>query len=411
MGQTQKVQKGKYMYDAVLSLIDYCGDIRKGGGMYNPEFSPNNIRRIILSPDGVIVQLHISAGGKPKILKKTISRQKLEEAIYAEEGYTPGIRSVLADRICGSVEEIIVCGNGIQQFLDVESDISFIQRPDGHCRIKRLAAVIQYQGSIIDFLNGVGNIDNPMTLLRDTDFVRNNCTVIDILGKDWYKNYSTTAKYYMLDRDGSKLNKHFKKIVQDFDAKMDADKKSEFMSERNKGLLSDLEKQHNRSYFLGYGFLSLMKNTKGTQTVLSECVSNLPVLPLLELYKVGIKEKKLPCFRYKDKPKDMSEKQALTENLEKCKLWNQKVYTNGVNCMVAGLRSVEDTYPHLVDTFLKHNNSLCTIRVDGGYTTNSGHVFEGKSFDASVGNMFGVLSFLYLKDFKPSDFWHSLVRR
>ena len=54
---------GSYAYDMAFELIDYCGDIArnsKGASRgYSPNFSPNNIKRLIISPDCIEVHYHL----------------------------------------------------------------------------------------------------------------------------------------------------------------------------------------------------------------------------------------------------------------------------------------------------------------------------------------------------------------
>ena len=53
---------GTYAFDTGYSLIDYCGDCKAGKNVYSPSFSPNNIKRLVISPDKIEVFYHINRG-------------------------------------------------------------------------------------------------------------------------------------------------------------------------------------------------------------------------------------------------------------------------------------------------------------------------------------------------------------
>lgn len=219
--KTNKVNVSEYCYRKALSLIDYCGDIRKGGGTYSKNFSPNNIRRIYISAEGCAVMYHLTMGGK-KI--KTVSFEP-ELVMKAREsvGYKPALIALKADRICASIEEIVFCLNdraglgmdGMDGDFSIllagsqlGTDLNALKR-----RYSRLTSVIMADCTISEFLRGTEDFNASDKLLKDSDFVKGCSNIQDTGNEDWYKKYGSSAQYYTLDANGSPLNNHFKLLI------------------------------------------------------------------------------------------------------------------------------------------------------------------------------------------------------
>lgn len=124
--------------ESVFKLLDYRGDITKnkesGVSSYSKDFSPNNIRRVIISTDGVLVQLHkpvknygYSIGGvcynifnfKPDTLRKE----------QIEPKYKPLLSLFASSNIFSAVEEIILLSNPVSVAsgdINRENDVSYM---------------------------------------------------------------------------------------------------------------------------------------------------------------------------------------------------------------------------------------------------------------------------------------------
>ena len=253
---------GSFIYDKILPLVDYCGDIAKSGNseqkIYNPNFSPNNIRRLIISPDGVMVFYHVTTDCNSRVRQVLLSEQMVAHCQYLED-YKPMTAILYADRICASIEEVIVIprsnsGNTYLTSKEIEFS-SLLARYNGSgdleenikSRYKRLYAYTIYEnGTYNDFINHMKNAkDSALTLISTLDFMQGS-RIQYIHKDDWYQGYGSAAKYYALDVAGGKLNKHFGDVK--FRIESDNRKKAieESKTKRLGGLTEELKEQYAR---------------------------------------------------------------------------------------------------------------------------------------------------------------------
>jgi len=103
------------IYNIAFRCIDYCKNIESGGGEYDEYFSPNNIRRLIISPDVVAAEFYI---GVPSVGKGTMARIPAAQLMYLSNtpDYVPMVSVINTDRVCSSIEEVV--------FLMVSNDMS-----------------------------------------------------------------------------------------------------------------------------------------------------------------------------------------------------------------------------------------------------------------------------------------------
>lgn len=99
----------------VATLIDYRGDCAKydastGPRMYSSDFSPNNIRRIVISPEGVMVVYHrairVSGSSRPYnfVRFNAVDLYKEEQS----QNYKPLLSLLSSPLICSCLEEIVI---------------------------------------------------------------------------------------------------------------------------------------------------------------------------------------------------------------------------------------------------------------------------------------------------------------
>ena len=218
---------GRAYYDKIISLIDYRGDIKRKKTSeyfqgYSPDFSPNNIKRLVISPEGAIVQLHIAIQGV-KTVNYVILQPNIYNIISTMEDYIPMLNCLSEDRICASIEEVIIIPSstsGAVQLNYVEQNVSGLIknfRDNGekdvlelisnrYKRLRDFCIVSSNFKTVLDYIN-----KNRDSFVCDAEELEVE-SVTFIHKDDWYNNYGSSASFYLLDAKDGKLNKHFQQI-------------------------------------------------------------------------------------------------------------------------------------------------------------------------------------------------------
>lgn len=255
----KSVVNSDYGLDLVSSIIDYKGDIarnsRRSDGqiVYSPDFSPNNIRRMILSGDGVYIGFHVPVNGKSEKVRafSSLDRMSIAKAIELED-YKPMIWA-LAERVCSSIEEVIICtenssGINLSKELNFEGLVKnsaikgYNIKESVSLRYKRLAYFTIANTDIRTLLKNqeIRSCRDPLKLMSDTSFLR-SCSNITKFKTDWYNYYGSTSAYTM-DNAGSSLNNHFRDIKTKVEASKRNDAIAGIKEERLKGVSEKFEK-------------------------------------------------------------------------------------------------------------------------------------------------------------------------
>ena len=218
------------IYDAVLRVVDYRGNIKAGSSVYSPDFSPNNIRKLIVSPDGVIAFYHISVDGYGKVRTSSFKPELLRSAQQSEL-YQPLFSVLYADRICASIEEVIIIpkSNSGESCFYYEKDtnasglIKSYKKSDGstdtnkliESRYKRLYAFSIYAGTLDEFKRNLSTTKiQPNTMFCEQDWFGASAIKSYFHKDDWYTGYGSSASFYVMDAVGGKLNSHFKTVAE-----------------------------------------------------------------------------------------------------------------------------------------------------------------------------------------------------
>ena len=283
MASKKQQISGHYIYDKVLPLIDYRGDIIKkktdpdNFSNYSSDFSPNNIKRLVISPDGAFVEYFISVKNKGKF-----DGVKWSANIYTEicklEDYVPLLNCLSEDRICTSIEEVVIINNSAdgRYCLDSkENDISdLIRNYNGSSGDIKDTIMNRYK-RIHDFV-----VVNETNLNEVIDYIKShnneficdnkslNC-VTTILHEDYYNSYGQSPKYYEYDRVGSPLNNYFKKVKDDFAKEEDRKLFEKIKDAKIKELVkkqSALLKVYIDLYKIGYILCGLSKRSASALT-------------------------------------------------------------------------------------------------------------------------------------------------
>lgn len=241
----------KSIYNIAFNVIDYCGNIAKGNSNYSEYFSPNNIRRLIISPDVVRAEFYISVPNIGLMKQVNIPSSMLQQLEYME-GYVPIVQIIATERICSSIEEIVFLINsndgqtrlGPQEY-DFASLVTSYNRRSGDLldTIKKRYVRLRY----ITIANI--SMNQFMSLKRDKSTVIGELSPMQGVSEikkihdeeDWYKHWGNPAAaktYPTMDAVGGHLHNFFQdyikkvvalekqKSIDDYKSKRyDADKK------------------------------------------------------------------------------------------------------------------------------------------------------------------------------------------
>ena len=195
-------------------------------------FSPNNIKRLIISPDGVGVQLFLGAS----IYIDPFNVEKAK-ACFSHQEYVPMI-SVLGgkrgqSRVCSHIQEVVYCLKGIngltlrkeeQEFRSILSSVADTSQAELfkaiNARFSRLNYITMANMTFTDLIKIVGPAKHGGKLEDDFYFIGEENTIPEIKGykitgkTPWYEETFLRPEYYELDKFGSALYKTLEKIKQ-----------------------------------------------------------------------------------------------------------------------------------------------------------------------------------------------------
>lgn len=277
--------KGDYFYNHVLPLIDYSGDIRGGKTTYSADFSPNNIKTLIIAPEKAVVMYHIAVKGR-KSNSVNLNPELVARCTRLED-YKPVMSVLYADRVCASIEEVIILNHhGV--FTSAELDFENMIKGYGSIkgdiketimqRYKRLRAFVVVNDVDYEAFRTAMAQSDTSNGFFNTDFVKSRGNIIQFnTSPDWYKGYGSAAGFYALDRDGGALNTHFKQLIQRYESKKKADAIAQVKEERVKGVKEKFEAEQKKYKGIGK-CVKMLKTFVSTQK--SVLVPNTQILSL-----------------------------------------------------------------------------------------------------------------------------------
>lgn len=401
---------GSKLYDMTLPLIDYCGDIRGNHEGYSQKYSPNNIRRLYISPDGAMVMYHVNVGkGKRKAI--SFNSEVVQECSSMPD-YKPIIHVLSSDRVCASVEDVVICtGSNNGAVLDMrEMDFSgLIKSYKGGGsdikqqimnRYKRLNSFIIYTGTITSFLNNTRDVDSADRVLTDSKFVSSSCQIELFHNKDWYKNYGFSAKFYVLDRQGSPLNNHFIKVAEVITKREEESGYEAFKKERVKGLQANFDDAYAKALNLikGYTRLKIMESKNGA-SYLGVSLPSPAFLILMQTESLKNKPNLVKTIEASG-----SSKEVLEYNIKVCNEYCASTYSVMIETLLKGLTQVYQIYPLTITELLNELDRAIKVPANlQSYNSQLPKQLEGVRWINSVANMCAMLGFLCIANFNQLD--------
>lgn len=403
-----------YAYNMMSELVNYTKDSSK--------FSPNNIRRIIVSPNALLMLQHVQFGGKNDLNMKPYNSVKLNPLKYSADLMNPkakGIFLALTERIPQLLEEVVICRKGIGNsgvyLLEKDSNITALLR--GYTgngsdveslikkRYKRLASVIIYDGTIEEFYTNTFKYYKPTDLLKDVDFVKSCCQVYT-LNEDWYNATSGQANSYELDRGGSRLIRHLESVKLEVSSSLHNKAVKEMTDAETKKEVDKFKAEMERcnKYLSIYNRLrKLVTNNK-----LEGIESDLQPLQRKSLLKCNALDDIQVSKFFTIEESSRKEKVKLTENISMVQKVIMQVYYSVVKTLLLVLNEYNTKYPVSCKAILENwDRAIFVPRGLGSLNDSLPLKLEGKRMTDGIQNCCALLSVILANDneFGSKEAW------
>ena len=332
--------------------------------------------------------------------------------------YKPVMKVLSTDRICASVEEIILLtrsndGNyGLtERELDFNGLISSYTNKSGSLvdtikkRFRRLYSFtimpISY-GQFVQYMTSL-NGSKP-DFISDLELFNGSRKQYFNSKEEVKTQWGSSGQTYDMDKDGGSLNSYFKKVKADFEAFKKKDAIDKSVADRNKGLIEEVEVLYKR-------YKSMCK----LQTRLSKMYGDfggnglyvhkpLFINPVT-LYECSVVEANYPC-----KEKASSESDALNKNKQLLHQAIHSVVSGLAMNLISGIDYVASNSPITSKVLLKDVET--TIVVPKNATSMASNIeqitgvkFDGEDIRSSAINSCWLFCMFFLD--RTSGNWHS----
>lgn len=224
---------GTYCYDIALSKVQFSNN--------TSQFSPNNVRRIFISGDGVMIQSFVNTGtGR---FKQGFFNPTKAFDCFCDKNYKP-IVQCLVDLVCSNLEEIIFCTASQSGTKLNQSELNLTALLKGYSgslspdlaksllgRFPRLREIVMYSGTLQDVieLSKTDMFKDYSKLFTDCFEDKKLFYIQSLNNKEWYGSQRLRPQHYTLDVQGGKLSNYFATVK----SKLEAEDKNEKIKEMN----------------------------------------------------------------------------------------------------------------------------------------------------------------------------------
>ena len=186
-------------------------------------WSPNNIKRLFISPDGVAVQFYTRTCGKKLLEVRLFKNTEITKVsqCFSMADYVPMLKVLTGERMCSSIEEIVLCtGSKYNLRLPTnESNLTIINK-GGNIQnsFRRLRGILIANTDLLTLLNSIGveNLKDSLYQISDDEKLSYYVSSrIDVLKDTWWKGSYLRPARYSLDAEGSSLANYFNKVIED----------------------------------------------------------------------------------------------------------------------------------------------------------------------------------------------------
>ena len=208
----------------IRSQIIYCDIKENAKNKYSKVYSPNNVKRLVVSPNGVYVELH------RKVKDDNILEYPAELLFTLEQhpDYTP-IIATLTRPVCSAIEEIVILtktneGIPVSPVYKKEQSLNTLiagynkgETPVERLRnrFSRLRMFSIVNLSFNDFKKILVN-KLPYDLISDLEVVKNYVLTRGVVneGSDWWNHWSSSNQKNTYDFDEAELTGYFERFAE-----------------------------------------------------------------------------------------------------------------------------------------------------------------------------------------------------
>ena len=240
-------------------------------------WTPNNLRRLIIGNNQALVQYYIT-GGKYKNISELVKfGNKIDNDLLQLENhsYSSILRVLTSKRVISSIEEIIFCSSNYNAALlnaDVNSWLSK-ERSKLKSRFVRLHSISIVDCSVLNVASLIKSVESPTKLLIEELKKKYPVTVVESIHEnDWYMNTSMRERWYTMDKENGKLYQYFKTLKISKEKEIKEKKLQEFELDNAKKLLNEYRNK----------IFSLTNHINKNLNTMSKVSSTLSVIERLE---------------------------------------------------------------------------------------------------------------------------------
>ena len=210
MGIQEDREQGKYCMKELLKLAHIDTTSMSSQNDIISNWTPNNVRRVVISPDGLLVNFHIVGYSYKKSCATKVFKRDEAEKCFNNRYYTPMYKALTSGRVCSCIEEIIILTqseNGLM-LPNAEKNIPVIAEQHS---LYRLYGIGIMNITMSEFINRYGSMlnDKYRLVLEDESTFKIQKKIIT---RDWWVCYSLRPSYYSMDAEDGKLSKHFNTV-------------------------------------------------------------------------------------------------------------------------------------------------------------------------------------------------------
>ena len=392
-------------FSTLESIVNYSG----------ADYSPNNIRRLIISPEGVGVYFYV---GKPAIFKSFSMLDYINSTRQAD--FKPMLKNLYSGRQLTSVEEIVILTTGSNGQEILHPDEYSVQTIVGKrgatsfegCRnsYKRLRYItILRNVTFANFRNYIHGINN-LEFVSELAGIKDNAEISEVWGTEYYTQNGISIKsremYPLMDGAGGKLVKYFETVKTEKDKAFKLTEISKLKEQATKGLRADFDKVY-KDY--SYAFIC---NNRLCNIIKKQGFN---ALATKDTCIVGIRAELKKFSGLNTSLKNISiiecnnDKEALEYNIRVLKECIQKIYLNIAKDLFTKVANLGVSKPFTAKVIM--DSCDCVVAPKGSelialneqIASKTGKSFKGESVLDSIANACAYICKYFVSNYGSTD--------